>query len=108
MKWAAEFCHYEKKIERFMPYQHEWQNNYIWLCRGKNALFTHTIFVVTRCTDKLLQGVMCRLSIDNMTRPIVKNMPVVAIAFNIPVCCIYIYSCRDSLEVHRYLSVLVE
>ena len=71
-------------------------------------LFTHTIFVATRCTGKLLQGVMCQLLINYMTRPIVKNVPVVAIAFNIPVCCVYIYSCRDSLKVHRYLSVLVE
>ena len=47
-----------------MPYQHEWQNNYIWLCRRKNALFTHTIFVATRCTGKLLEGVMCQLSIN--------------------------------------------
>ena len=86
MKQAAEFCHYEKK----MPYQHEWPNNYIWLCRGKNALFTDTIFVVTRCTGKLLQGIMCRLLIDNMTQLIVKNMSVVATAFNIPVCCVYI------------------
>ena len=57
--------------------------SHIWLCRGKNALFTHTIFVATQCTGKQLQGVMCRLSINNMTRAI---MPVVAIAF----CCVYI------------------
>ena len=90
MRQPAEFCHYEKKIERFMPYQHKWPNNYILLCRGKNALFTHTIFVATLCTGKLLQGVMFRLLIDNMTRLIMKNVSVVAIAFNIPVCCVYI------------------
>ena len=91
MKWAAKFCHYEKKIERFVPYQHEWQNNYIWLCRGKNALFTHTILVVTRCTGKLLQGVTCQLSIDNMAQVIVKNMPVGGHSFqHTCLLCIYI------------------
>ena len=59
MKWVAKFCHYEKKIERFVPYCHEWPNNYIWLCRGKNALFTHTIVMKTGCMGKLLQAEMC-------------------------------------------------
>ena len=75
-----------------MPYQHEWPNIYIiWLCRGKDALFTHILFVETGCTSKLLQGEMCQLSIDKMTRPITKNMPVVAVAFNVThLLCIYI------------------
>ena len=85
MKRAAEFCHHGKKIERFVPYWHEWPDIYIWLCRGKNALFTHTNFVETRCTGELLQG-----EIDNTTRPIMKNVPVVAVAFNVPVSCVYI------------------
>ena len=78
------------KSERFLPYQDEWLNNYIWLCRGKDALLTHTIFVETGCTSKLLQSEMCRSSIDNTTQLIMKNASVVAIAFNIPVCCVYI------------------
>ena len=90
MKWAAEFCQFEKKIERFVPYQHEWPNIYIWLCRGKGALFTHIHFEETGCASKLLQGEMCRSSIDKMTRPITKNMPVVAVAFNVPVSCVYV------------------
>ena len=49
----------DKKIEHSMPYQHKWSNNCNWLCRGKNALFTHAIVVKTRCTGKLLQGDMC-------------------------------------------------
>ena len=90
MKQAAEFCQFEKKIERFVPYQHKWPNIYIWLCRGKDALFTHIPFMETGCTSKLLQGEMCRSLIDKMTRPITKNMPVVAVAFNVPVSCVYI------------------
>ena len=90
MKRAAEFCHHGKKIERFVPYQHEWPNIYIWLCRGKDALFTHTNFVETRCTGELLQGEICRSLIDNTTRPIMKNVPVVAMAFNVPVSRVYI------------------
>ena len=39
---------------------------------------------------KLLQGEMCRSSIDKMTRPIMKNVSVVAVAFNLPVSCVYI------------------
>ena len=89
MKRAAEFCQFEK-IERFVPYQHEWPNIYIWLCRGKDALFTYILFVETGYTSKLLQGEMCRSSIDKMTRPIMKNMSVVALAFNVPVSCVYI------------------
>ena len=46
------------------------------------------------------------------TRPIVKKVPVVALAFSIPASCVYIciytYSCRNYLEVHRYFSVRVE
>ena len=56
----------------------------LWLCAGKNA---HTILVET---SKLLQGEICQSSIDNMTRPIMKNVSVVAVAFNIPVSCVYI------------------
>ena len=37
-----------------------------------------------------------------------KNMPVGTVAFNVPVFCVYIYSCRKVLEVHRYFSVCVE
>ena len=81
MKRAAEFCQFEKKIERFVPFQHEWPNIYIRLCRGKDALFTHILFVETGCTSKLLQGEMCQSSIDKMTRPIMKNVSVVAVAF---------------------------
>ena len=47
------------------------------------ALFTHVVIVTTRCTRKLLQGDMCRSSIDKMTRLIMKNMFVVAMGFNI-------------------------
>ena len=90
MKWAAEFCQFEKKIERFVPFQHEQPNIYIWLYRGKDPLFTHILFVETRCTSKLLQSEMCRSLIDKMTRPIIKNVSVVAVAFNIPVSCVYI------------------
>ena len=82
MKWAAEFCQFEEKIERFVPYQHEWPNIYMWLCRGKDE--------ETGCTSKLLQSEMCRSLIDKMTRPITKNMPVVTVAFNVPVSCVYV------------------
>ena len=42
-------------------------------------------------------------------RPIIKNVSAVAVAFNIPVSCVYIlYSCRNVLEVHRYFPVHVE
>ena len=68
-----------------MPYRHEWPNIYIWL-RGKNALFTYAIVVKTGCTVNMLQGEMCRSSIDNTTRPIMKNVPVV-MAFNMPGSC---------------------
>ena len=64
MKRAAEFCQLEK-IERFVPFQHELPNIYIWLCRGKDALFTHILFVETGCTSKLLRGEMCRSLIDS-------------------------------------------
>ena len=47
-------------------------------------------FVETGCTSKLLQGETCQSLIDKMTRPITKNMPVVAVAFNVPVSCVYI------------------
>ena len=40
--------------------------------------------------SQLLQGEMCQ-SLIKMTRPIMKNIPGVALAFNIPVSCIYIY-----------------
>ena len=90
MKRAAEFCKFEKKIECFVPYQHEWPNIYIWLCRGKDALFTYILFVETGYTSKLLQGEMCQSPIDKMTRLITKNRPVVAVAFNVPVSCVYI------------------
>ena len=73
-----------------MPFQREQPNIYIWLCRGKDALFTHILFVETDYTSKLLQGEMCQSSIDKMTRPIMKNMSVVAVAFNLPVSCVYI------------------
>ena len=77
-----------------MLFQHKQPNIYIWLCREKDALFTHILFVETRYTSKLLQGEMCRSLIDKMTRPIMKNVSVVAVAFNLPVSCVYIYSCR--------------
>ena len=73
-----------------MPFQHEWPNIYIWLCRGKDALFTHILFVETECTSKPLQGEMCRSLINKVTRLIMKNMSVVAVAFNLPVSCVYI------------------
>ena len=73
-----------------MPYQHKWLGKYIWLFRGKNALFTHAILVETQCTGKLLQGKICLLSIDNMTRPIMKNVPVVTMALMYLFLCIYI------------------
>ena len=47
-------------------------------------------FVETGCTSKLLQGEMCQLSINKMTRSIMKNVSVVAMAFNILVSCVYI------------------
>ena len=84
----AESCHYEKKIDRFVPPQHEWPNIYTWLCRGKNARFTHTNIVKTRYTGKLLQGEMCQLSIDKTTRLIMKNVSVAAMAFDLPVSCV--------------------
>ena len=83
MKWAAEFCQFEK-IKRFVPYQHKWSNIYIWLCRGKDALFTYILFVETGCISKLLQGRQ-----DDSTNH--ENMPVVAVAFNVPVSCVCIY-----------------
>ena len=73
------YCHTSK---HFVPYQHKWPNVYIWLCRGKNA---HTNFVEIGYTSKLLQGEMCQSS---MTQPIMKNMPVVVMAFNIPGSCV--------------------
>ena len=39
-------------------------------------------------TSKLLQGEICQSLINNMTQPIMQNMPVVAMAFNIPVSCV--------------------
>ena len=68
------------------------------LCRGKNALFTHILLVAT---SKLLQGETYPSLIDK-TRPIMKNVPVVALAFNMHVSC-----CRDHL-VHKCISVCVE
>ena len=65
-------------------------------------LYSLILFVETGCTSKLMQGEMCRSLIDTMTRPIMKNM---AMAFNIPVSCVYIYNCRN---VHRYFPVHVE
>ena len=54
----------------------------LWLCREKNA---HTIVETTGCTSKLLQGEKCQSSIDNKTtQPIMKNMSVVDIVFDIP------------------------
>ena len=93
-KWAAEFCHCEK-IDCFMPYQHEWPNIYImWQRIGKKALFTHTIFVETGYTSKLLQGEMCRSWIDNMTWPIMKNVPCV---------CIYIAAAMSKKSTSTFL-----
>ena len=97
MKWAAEFCQFEKKIE------HSSTNG---LTPIYEERMLYSLFVETRCTSKLLQGEMCRSSIDKMTRPIMKNMSVVAMAFNLPVSCVY--SCRNVLEVHRYFPVHVE
>ena len=85
-----------------MPYQ---PNTYIWLLREKNVRFSHTIFVETQCTSKLLQGEMCRSSIDNMTWLIMKNMPVVGIWLLTHLC--PVYSCRGNLEVHRYFLVFL-
>ena len=51
---------------------------------------------------------MCQSSIDKTALLI---MSVVAMAFDIPVSCVYTciyYSCRCLLEVHRYFSVHVE
>ena len=90
MKRAAEFCQFEK-IKRFVPFQYEWPNIYIWLCRGKDALSTHILLAETECTSKLLQSEMCQSLINKMIQPIMKNMSVVAVAVNIPVSCIYIY-----------------
>ena len=70
-----------------MLYQHEWQGNYIWLCRGKNALFAHTILVETWCTSKLLQGEMSIIDRQH-DLTIHENMPVVAVAFDITVFCV--------------------
>ena len=69
--------------------------------------------VKTRCIGKPLQGEMyLSISIDKIARLIIKNASVVAMAFDIPVSCvyiyIYIYSCRRPLEAHRYFSVRVE
>ena len=60
-----------------------YQSLTVWLCRGKNVLFA--ICVEIGCTGKLLQGEMC----CNMTRLIMKNMPVVAVALNIPSSSVY-------------------
>ena len=53
-------------------------------------LYSLILFVETGCTSKLLQGEMCRSLIDKMTRPIMKNVSVEAVAFNLPVSCAYI------------------
>ena len=53
--------------------------------RGKNPLFTHAIVVKTGCTGKLLQGEICRSSIDKT-----KNMSVIAMAFDLPASYVYI------------------
>ena len=74
-----------------MPHHHEWPNIYIWLCKGKNALFTNIHIVMTGCTGKLLQGEMCQSSINKTTRPIMKIVYVVAMAFNLPASYVYIY-----------------
>ena len=52
----TEFCHCEE-IERFMPAQ--MAKHLVSLFRGKNTLFTHTVFVETGCIGKLLQVEMC-------------------------------------------------
>ena len=55
--------------------------------------------------DALVSCCKCLSLIDKTTRPI---MPIVAMAFNIPVSCVYIYYCRNVLEVHKYFSVCVK
>ena len=47
------------------------------------------IFVETGYTGKLLQGEMCRSSIDHTTQPIMNNMPIVVTAFDITGSCVY-------------------
>ena len=47
-------------------------------------LYSLILFVETGRTSKLLQG-----EIDKMTQPIMKNVSVVAVAFNLPVSCVY-------------------
>ena len=90
MKWVAEFCHYyQKYIECFVAYQHEWPNNYNWLFEENDALLTHILFVEAQRTGKVLQGEMYQSSINNTTRLIMKNIPVVAMAFDIPGSCVY-------------------
>ena len=77
----------------------------------RDVLFTRILFVKAIHTSKLLQSEMCRSLIDKTIRPIVKTClwwPWLQV-----VSCVYqymIYSCRDQLEVHRYLyfSVCVE
>ena len=73
-------------------------------CVEERMLSIHSIVVKTGCTGKL----KCVVSMDKTTRPIMKNLSIVALAFAIPVSCVYIYSHRDDLEVHRYFSVCVE
>ena len=53
---------------------------------GEERMFYSLILFVE--TSKLLQGKMCRSLIDKMTRPIMKNVSVVALAFTVSVSCV--------------------
>ena len=96
-----------------MPFQHEQPNIYIWLCRGKDALFTYILFVETGCTSKLLQGEMLIIDQQNDSTD---HDKCVCSGHGFQHTCllcihklyIYIYSCRNVLEVHRYFPVHVE
>ena len=47
----------------------------------------HTTVVKTGCNGKLLQGEMCR---DKTTQPIMKEVSVVTMVFDMPVSCVCI------------------
>ena len=90
----AEFCQFEKKIELFMPYQHELPNIYV-----KESMVYSLIYFLWRLDApvSLLQGGMCQSLIDNDRSMIdMKNMSVVAIYLSL----VYIYLKTRNISRH--------
>ena len=80
MKRVAEFCKEDWALCA-LPAQ-------MASCVEEMMFYSLNILVVE--TSKHLQGEMCPLSINKMTWPIMKNVSVPGLAFNIPVSCVYL------------------